>query len=339
MVKPSRAVAPGCASGVVRSTLAAPLLIFLLSACAVNPRLDLAATLPGAAPVRLEPVPFYTQQAYQCGPAALAGVLGAAGATIDPETLAPQVYLPGRRGSLQAELVAAARRAGFIPYLIDEQPAAPLHELQVGRPVLVMQNLGSPDFPTWHYAVMTGFDTSANLIYLNTGDESGLAVDAPEFLRTWNWAGRWAMVVLGPGQLPARVSLARYMEAVLAFEKVAGADAAAPAWQAALERWPQTPGPYLALGNRAYTGGNLALAVDYYGRGLRRNGGDPALANNLASVLGELGCAGAGIALLEPIHAGLPEASGWRPVTAATLVELAATEPGDEIACASLYPI
>lgn len=112
MVKPSRAVAPGCVSGVVRSTLAALLLIFLLSACAVNPRLDLAATLPGAAPVRLESVPFYPQQAYQCGPAALAGVLGAAGATIDPETLAPQVYLPGRRGSLQAELVAAARRAG-----------------------------------------------------------------------------------------------------------------------------------------------------------------------------------------------------------------------------------
>ncbi len=120
--------------------------MFLLSACAVNPRLDLAATLPGAAPVRLESVPFYPQQAYQCGPAALAGVLGAAGTTIDPETLASQVYLPGRRGSLQAELVAAARRAGFIPYLTDEQPAALLHELQAGRPVLVMQNLGVPIF-------------------------------------------------------------------------------------------------------------------------------------------------------------------------------------------------
>ncbi len=177
---------------------------------------------------------------------------------------------------------------------------------------------------------MTGFNTSANRIYLNTGDKSGLAVDAPEFLRTWNWAGRWAMVVLSPGHMPAQASLSRYTEAVLAFEKVAGADSTAPAWQAALERWPQAPGPYLALGNRAYTGGNLALAVDYYGRGLRRTGSDTALANNLASVLGELGCAGAGIALLEPIHAGLPEASDWRPVTAATLAELAAIEPGDE---------
>jgi tetratricopeptide (TPR) repeat protein len=313
--------------------------IFLLSACAVNPQLDLAATFPGAAPVRLESVPFYPQQTYQCGPAALAGVLGAAGVTIDPATLAPQVYLPGRQGSLQAELAAAARRAGLVPYLTDEQPEALLYELQAGRPVLVMQNLGTPDFPTWHYAVMTGFDISANRVFLNTGDRSDVAVDAPAFLRTWNWAGRWAMVVLSPGQMPARASLARYTEAALAFEKVAGADAAAPAWQAALDRWPEAPGPYLALGNRAYLEGDLALAADYYGRGLRRNNSDPALGNNLASVLGELGCAGLGIALLEPIHAGLPEASGWHPVTAATLAELAAIAPGDRTACASAYPI
>jgi hypothetical protein len=214
-----------------------------------------------------------------------------------------------------------------------------LYELQAGRPVLVMQNLGTPDFPTWHYAVMTGFDVAANRFYLNTGDRSGLAVAAPEFLRTWNWARRWAMVVLNPGQMPARASLARYTDAVLALEQVAGAEAAVPAWQAALARWPQAPGPYLALGNRAYLEGDLAMAADYFGRGLRRSSSDPALGNNLASVLGELGCAGLGIALLEPIHAGLPEASGWRPVTAATLAELAATAPGDMAACASRYPI
>ncbi|MEE4146558.1 MAG: PA2778 family cysteine peptidase [Halieaceae bacterium] len=305
----------------------------------MNPRLDLAATLPGAAPVRLESVPFYPQLAYQCGPAALAGVLGAAGAAIDPAALAPRVYLPDRQGSLQAELVAAARRSGLIPYLTAGQPAALLAELQAGRPVLVIQNLGTPGFPRWHYAVMTGFDPATNRVFLNTGDERGLAVDAPEFLRTWDWAGRWAMVVLSPGQMPAGVDLALYTDAVIAFENVAGAAAAVPAWQTALERWPQAPAPYLALGNRAYFEGNLAQAVDYYARGLRHDRDDPALGNNLASVLGELGCAGAGIALLEPIHSGLPEASGWRPVTAATLAELSARTPGDKTDCAARYSL
>lgn len=319
--------------------MAAALALLLLSACSLNPHLDLAATLPGAAPVRLESVPFYPQLDYQCGPAALAGVLGAGGARTDPAALAPQVYLPGRRGSLQAELLAAARRAGLIPYLTDEEPAALFAELQAGRPVLILQNLATPDFPAWHYSVLTGFDIAANRVYLNTGDKRGLAVAAPEFLRTWDWGGRWAMVVLSPGQMPARSDLPRYTEAVIAFEEVAGPAAAAPSWQAALERWPQAPGPYLALGNRAYGGGKLVIAADYYGRGLRRNSGDPALGNNLASVLGELGCPGAGIALLEPIHTALPADSRWRPVTAATLAELAAIEPGDSAACASVLPV
>jgi hypothetical protein len=319
--------------------VAAALATFLLSACSLNPHLDLAATLPGAAPVRLEAVPFYPQLDYQCGPAALAGVLGAAGATIDPAILAPQVYLPGRRGSLQAELLAASRRAGLIPYLTDQAPAALFAELQAGRPVLIFQNLATPGFPVWHYAVVTGLNTATNRVYLNTADKRDLAMAAPEFLRTWDWGGRWAMVVLNPGQMPAWVDLARYTEALLAFEEVAGPEAAAPAWHAALERWPQAPGPYLALGNRAYLEGNLAIAADYFARGLRRNGSDPALGNNLASVLGELGCPGAGIALLEPIHSALPADSNWRPVTAATLAELASIEPVDSAACAPAYPI
>ena len=42
----------------------------------------------------------------------MAGVLGASGVDIDPVTLTPQVFLPGRQGSLQIELLAATRRAG-----------------------------------------------------------------------------------------------------------------------------------------------------------------------------------------------------------------------------------
>ena len=70
---------------------------------------------PGHPHVQLSSVPFYPQEAYQCGPAALAGVLGAAGVAATPSSLAPQVYLPGRQGSLQLELMAASRRAGRIP--------------------------------------------------------------------------------------------------------------------------------------------------------------------------------------------------------------------------------
>jgi len=61
----------------------------LLSACSFNPPLDLAAMFPGYSPVLLAPVPFYPQREYQCGPAALASVLGAAGVSTSPAALAP----------------------------------------------------------------------------------------------------------------------------------------------------------------------------------------------------------------------------------------------------------
>jgi len=293
---------------------------------------------PGHPPVQLRAVPFYPQLEYQCGPAALAGVLGAAGVSTSPATLAPQVYLPGRQGSLQQELLVATRRAGRVPYLVPADPAALFAQLQTGRPVLVLQNLRTRSFPVWHYAVLVGFDPVANEVQLNSGAEQGLAMAAPAFLRTWNWAGRWALVALRPGELPAQAQPSPFIEAVAAFEQVAGSNAAAPAWRAALRRWPGEPAPYLALGNLAYAGGDLPLALDYYRRGLGVSPGDPALGNNLASVLGELGCARTAAALLEPIQAGLAAGSNWHPVIAATLAELALQTQGGSAWCAALYP-
>ena len=250
---------------------------------------------------------LYPQQDYQCGPAALAGVLAASGVAATPAALAPQVYLPGREGSLQLELVAATRRAGRIAYRVPGEPAEVFAQLQAGRPVLVFQNVQTRSFPVWHYAVLVGYDTRANEVYLNSGGQ-----------RQWRWAPRVpADLGLGralgiggiaPGRVTALPQLEPYIDAVAAYETQAGATAAAPAWRAARRQWPRDARPHLALGNTAYASGNLPVAIDYYRRGLRLHPGNPALANNLASVLGELGCPGAAIALLEPRR------RNWRPI-------------------------
>jgi len=240
----------------------------LSGGCAVNPALRIAEAAPQAGPLRVE-VPFHPQTGYQCGPAALGTVLGASGVETSPEALAPQVYLPGRRGSLQLELVAATRRAGRIPYVIDGTPQALFAELAQGRPVLVLQNLWVRTVPRWHYAVLVGADPARNRVLLNSGNRKGLEMRAPAFLRTWDWAGRWAMVALRPGELPADADPARYFAAVADFEEVAGTQAAEPAWRAALAAWPQDHRPRLALGNQAYAAGDLPAAVRHYREGLR----------------------------------------------------------------------
>ncbi|HEY6130926.1 MAG TPA: PA2778 family cysteine peptidase [Halioglobus sp.] len=304
----------------------------LFTGCAVNPPLELAQ-LAATDTTQLRGVPFYPQTEYECGPAALAGVLGASGVAITPQSLSPQVYLPGRQGSFQVELVAAVRRAGRIPYLVDVTPQALVAELEAGKPVLVLQNLQTRHFPVWHYAVLTGLDARANQLFLNSGEEQARPIDAPVFLRTWDWAGRWALVALRPGELPAGAQAADYIDAVLSFEAVAGTRAAVPAWETALRQWPQDVRPFLAMGNQAYADDQLQAAADYFRRGLQVSPEQPALTNNLASVLGELGCPRAAEALLRPLADRQASDSQWSPVMAATLAELAAQGGLDPAFC------
>src|SRR5690606_26559132 len=101
----------------VRAAAGLVLAAALLCGCSINPDWTLARGEAPAKPVLLD-VPFHPQTEYQCGPAALATVLGASGVPITPEALVPQVYLPGREGRLQLELVPATPRARLIPYLI-----------------------------------------------------------------------------------------------------------------------------------------------------------------------------------------------------------------------------
>ncbi len=53
-----------------------------------------------------------------------AGYAGADGVAVTPDQLVPQVYLPNRKGSLQAELVAATRSYQRVALSVDTQTTA-----------------------------------------------------------------------------------------------------------------------------------------------------------------------------------------------------------------------
>ena len=105
-----------------------------LSGCSSYPPLRIADGMPGAGTVLLPGVAFHPQTEYQCGPAALATVLAASQHAVTPEALAPRVFLPGRQGSLQLELLAATRREGRIPCVMERTPEALFDEVRDGRP-------------------------------------------------------------------------------------------------------------------------------------------------------------------------------------------------------------
>ena len=99
---------------------------------------ELAKGLPQGLPERFEltEVPFFPQLEYQCGPAALATALAAAGVKVTPDDLVPQVYIPERKGSLQVEMLAAARRHGMVSYALAPRFEDVLREVAAGTPVI-----------------------------------------------------------------------------------------------------------------------------------------------------------------------------------------------------------
>ena len=310
----------------------------LLAGCAARGPLLPEAVPPSAPPaVELAAVPFFPQQAFQCGPAALASVLVHAGVDVTPEALAPQVYLPERRGSLQLELVAATRRHGRIPVTIEPEPAALLAEVAAGRPVLVLQNLRLATWPAWHYAVAIGYDAERDVVLLRSGTTARLATPAPEFLRTWRLGGSWAFVALAPGELPASDDPRRYLGAVAAMEHVADADTLIRAYRAALERWPGNFAARFGLANALRAGGDLAGAESIYRALLAERPGEAAVINNLADLLVARRCADEAMALLDRTLVGeVPE--NLRPVLEQTRTEALAARGGAGAACTPSAP-
>lgn len=148
--------------------------------------------------IELVDVPFYPQEDYQCGPAALATVLVHRGVTTSPEALVPKVYLPERRGGLKLELVAAARQSGMLVYPLQPSLDALLAQVAAGNPVLVMQNLGLDWYPQWHFAVVVGYDRAKDELVLRSATTRRWVTDLRSFDRTWARAERWAVVTLPP---------------------------------------------------------------------------------------------------------------------------------------------
>ena len=261
-----------------------------LTGCAASP--PLVDGLPASAPRRIElaSTPFFPQEDYQCGPAALASLLVASGVSVTPETLAPEVFIPERRGSLQLELVGAARRHGRLPYVLSTTADEMVDELEDGRPVLVLQNLGATQLPIWHYAVLIGYDAERNVALLRSGGHERVEMRWQRFAGTWHRGGRFAMTTLRPGEIPAHAEAARFIEAAAGLEAAGQRRAAADAYDAAIARWPHEPHAWLGRGNVAYADGDRQAAADAYLRAVMLAPDDAAARNNLAELLLDAGC-------------------------------------------------
>jgi ABC-type bacteriocin/lantibiotic exporter with double-glycine peptidase domain len=147
-------------------------------------------------------VPFFPSEKNDCGPAALASLLRYWGASLTPEEIAAETYLPRLRGSLGIDLVHYARRHGF---QISSHPGSlsdVRFQLREGRPLMALLNLGSSLFPRGHYVVITGFDDVRQVFLVHSGVNPDLEIPYDHFLRDWKKTDFWTLLILPPGGNP-----------------------------------------------------------------------------------------------------------------------------------------
>jgi hypothetical protein len=285
-------------------------LLAALAGCAqlVPQTVALRTGWPQGVPQHVEwtDVPFFPQEEYQCGPAALATVLGYSGIRVTPERLVSEVYLPARKGSLQVEMLAAPRRHGRVSYPLAPRYAELLREVAAGNPVVVLQDVG-PMFTQWHYAVVNGFDYPSGTLYLRSGTQARREMPFTAFEREWMKSGYWAMVVTPPDRIPATATEEGWMSAVLAMVRVGDAQSATKAYAAALRRWPDNLPAAIGLANQHHARGAFGDAASVLRQALQRHPQSVIVMNNLAQTLSDQGRHAEALAQIDKASASDPQ--------------------------------
>jgi len=245
------------------------LLVFGLGACASratqtekwlsegHPGIKTETIIPGVA--------FVDQSAGYCGPATLAMAMNHWGMALDVNQLAPEVYHPKMKGSLQLDMVSASRRHKMMAVLIEGLPAL-FQELNQGHPVIVFENLSVSWLPRWHYALVFGYDQDHQQVVMHSGHESTKHWDMTRFERSWMLGNYWGLVVLPPGQVAPSAGEIANLTAAAGLEQLGFLKEAQLSYESILNEWPQSLGALIGLGNLSFQNHNFKDSAGYLQR-------------------------------------------------------------------------
>lgn len=267
----------------LRLILGGAIAMLLTAGCATTaPQTKAFFEAPPKVPAahEIKDVPFVEQSAGHCGPASLAMAMQWAGHDINVDELAPKVMTPGKRGSLQEDLVSASRREGVMAVRVSGVDSL-VREVAAGHPVVVFENLGLSWFRQWHYAVVFGYDLGREEFIMHSGSNAAERTDMRVFERSWKLGDYWGLVVLPPGELSATAGELEHMQAAAGLEQAGHAQKAERAYKAVLVRWPTSLTALLGLGNLAYKRKAYVESAEFLRRALAAHPDSTAVQHNL----------------------------------------------------------
>jgi len=148
-------------------------------------------------------VPFIKQEKDTCGAASIAMVMQywlrqqgrPSDSSADAAHIQHVLYSSKAHGIYASEMEHYFQQGGFRTFTIRGEWKDLKDHLQKGRPLIVALKPGSGG--DLHYVVVTGLDSSQNLVLMNDpAQRKLLKQDRSSFEREWSATGKWTLLAL-----------------------------------------------------------------------------------------------------------------------------------------------
>jgi hypothetical protein len=287
--------------------------ILLLQGCMTAPQTNLllqqSTTLPTAH--EIPNVPFFPQEEYYCGPTTLAEILNFYDQEVVPEAIAPTLFIPERRGSLQIEMVASIRQYGMLGYAVQGDLNQLLALVSEDKPVIVLQNQRLSWYPLWHYALVIGYDLETQTVILHTGVDERRIVSMELFENTWRKGNYWLLAAIPPEQSSDQFDPFLYLSAARDLIEVGQEQAGITALETATNQWSDYWLSYFLLGNY-FLQRNPQVALNWFKKGALAGSNETTYLNNYAYALLFNDCAGQALEIIQRATALDPDSASLK---------------------------
>ena len=169
-------------------TLFLIVLVILLGGCA---GLETQGT-KGRGDVMLS-VPFFPQDAYQCGPVSLAEVFNFWGVKVTPRKIAGDIFNTRLNGTLSMDMLLYPRKAGFKALVYKGGMEDIRDKIRKGYPLIVLVDFGFYVIEKNHFMVVVGYNN--NGVFTHSGKEKEKFFTYSELQRIWKKTGYWTLLI------------------------------------------------------------------------------------------------------------------------------------------------
>ncbi|HMK60720.1 MAG TPA: C39 family peptidase [Dissulfurispiraceae bacterium] len=177
-----------CLNKTVRKkALAIVIVALILCACSSAP------VKPQANAVVIGNVPFFPQEDYQCGPAALAGVLHYWGSSVGIGDIADAIFSKSARGTLTFDMVLYAERLGYSATQYQGSLDDLRSKIRDGYPLVVLVDYGVYVYRVDHFMDVIGYDEDG--VIVNSGRSKKKYLSNDDFLRSWKRTNNWTLLI------------------------------------------------------------------------------------------------------------------------------------------------